>query len=454
VKRTIVLAALAMLAPRIAEAAQCQGRPTDPAGYAGYTYGSDPVKTYDTPQIRVHYATTGVHAPTQDSTRPDGVPDLVAMAGDIGEDALTRYAQMGFKKIPDDSSCASNGGDSRTDIYIVTFSGADGTTAPDACNGTVCSSFVLSQWRFIGSGYASTEEGLKTVVSHELFHCVQNAYNSQLDRFWAEGSAQWAMKTLHPELGDFERQLPAFFSQSSKSLDAPPNGAVAGFLYGSAVWPLYLTLTQGNDAVRTILENEVDGTSAMDAANKMLQAKGTSLADAFPLFGAWNVATKDHAGTGGYPNAANYPGVKLGALAEGANAISSGYDYFGYIGKLDTEQGITLETDATRNAGLVIPLDGGKAQLDKAKKLPANAQGDVVVVVAGVTTKKTDAPFTIHLGAAVQEPPSDDGGASSSGGSSGGGGGCAVAEPNDAGTLAFAFALGGLGLVVIKRRRR
>jgi hypothetical protein len=57
------------------------------------------------------------------------------------------------------------------------------------------------------------------------------------------------------------------------------------------------------------------------------------------------------------------------------------------------------------------------------------------VVVAGITTKKTDAPFTVHVGAAEPSMPSSssgDGGASSS---SGGGmattsssGGCTTAS--------------------------
>ncbi len=450
--KRVVLAAAILAAPRAAEAATCSGRPTDPGGYGGYTYGSDTVKTYDTTQVRVHYATTGIHSPDQTSTRADGVPDLVAFAGDTAEDALTQYANMGFKKIPSDAACASNGGDGRVDIYLVTFTGADGTTVPEACDGLACSSFVLSQAKFIGTGYANPQEGFKTVVSHELFHGVQNAYDQSLDRFWAEGSAQWAMKSIHPELQDFERQLPAFFSDPHHSLDSLPSGVTSGYLYGSAVWPLFLTTAHGQDMVRLVLEAEVDGTLAMVATDKVLQTKGSSIADAFPTFAAWNVATKGYAGTGGYPDAAKYPGVKVDPLADGANAITSGYDYYGYVGTLDAPKTISLDTDTTRNAGLMIPLDGGKAQLDKAAKLPTTAQGDVIVVVAGITTKKTDAPFTIHL--ADPGPNDGDGGASSSGGSSSGG--CRAASDaggRDVGAGSALAALGALAFVAARRKR-
>jgi hypothetical protein len=68
-------------------------------------------------------------------------------------------------------------------------------------------------------------------------------------------------------------------------------------------------------------------------------------------------------------------------------------------------------------------------------KLPANvAAGDVLVVVAGITTKKTDAPFTLHIGApdpgmGSSSGDGGDGGASSSGAptsTTSSSGGCAI----------------------------
>jgi MYXO-CTERM domain-containing protein len=451
--KRVLLALPLLLIPHLAEAATCAGRPTDANGASGYTYEPTAgVKTFDTKRIRVHYATSGAHAPTWPSTRADGVPDYVALAADIGEDAITKYVGMGFKDVPDDSGCTSNGGDGRIDVYLVTFSaGGDGTTVPEACNGAVCSSYILSQWRFIGTGYASTDEALKTVISHEMFHAVQNAYNSQLDHFWAEGTAQWGMKTLHPELQDFERQLPAFFAQPNHSIDVPPTGVVNGYLYGSAIWPWFLSLGFGSELIRLVLEAEVDGTAAMAATDKALKAKGSSLADVFPAFTAWNAATKDLTGSTGYPDGAKYPGEKLEKLVDGANAKASGFGSFPFRGTLETPQNVSLETDATRNVGLLVPIENGKARLDQVKKLPANAQGDVLVVVAGISAKKTDAPFTIHLGEPTQGEE-DAGASSSSSSSSGDDGGCRTSSSGGEGGM-IALALAGLGLVVSRRRR-
>jgi hypothetical protein len=452
------LAAAVTLVPRAAHAVVCSGRPTDAGGFLGYDYGTDVVKTYDTALVRVHYAATGHHAPHPASTRPDGVPDTVAFAGDTGQDALTRYAQMGFLSPPADTPCASNGGDEKLDIYLVSFAGADGSTTPENCSGAVCGSFVLAESTFDGRGYATAQEGFKTVITHELFHAVQNAYDSQLDRFWAEGSAQWAMKTLHPELPDFENQLPDFFAHPDHSLDSLPSGAVAGYLYGSAVWPLFLTLTQGDGTVKGILELEAGGKKkAMDATNAYLATKGSSVGQAFTLFSAWNAATKSPVPVAGegYPNAAAYPGVKKAALADGVMGITSGYSSYAYTGTLNGPTTVALTTDATRNAGLLVPLLGGKADLKNAKSLPATASGDVLVIVAGITSKKTDGPFTISLAAAADGDAGPDASPTTGGGGSGGGCATSPREPSSfAGASAFTLVLGAGIFLRIQRRRR
>lgn len=447
------LALVLVTAPRLAEAATCSGRPTDAGGVQGYTYGA-PEKTFDAGEARVHWATGGTHAPNLATTRPDSVPDTVAFAAKVADEALRGFAQRGFKAPPSDASCTSNGGDGKIDVYLVRFAGADGATIPEACSGTACSSFVLVDATFAGRGYASAEEGFTTVVTHELFHAVQNAYDSQLDRFWAEGSAQWAMKALHPELADFERQLPAFFAEPSRSLDTQPSGVTAGFLYGSSVFPLFLETWKGEGFVRAAFEAEAAGTKSVPAIESVLQARGSSLAEAYPLFGAWNAATKDRAGTGGYPDAAKYPGVKASALADGASAITAGLGYHVFTGTLEARSKVSLETDATRNAGVLVPLEGGEARLDLAAKLPAAAEGEVMVVVAGVTTKKTDAPFTVRIGP-------DDGTANAAGSPSpstttapSDDGGCAVTRTRTPPGGLAGTTLGALGVLALARAAR
>lgn len=454
-KRAAALAIALLGLPRLAEAGTCVGRPTDAGGYAGYTYGAAEVKSFAGTAVRVHYATSGQHAPNLATTRQDGVPDTVALAADLGDQALGKYAAMGYKAPPSDASCASNGGDDKLDIYLVAFAGADGTTVPDNCNGNVCGSFVLSESTFTGRGYASAQEGFSTVVTHELFHAVQNAYDQGVDRFWAEGTAQWAMKVVHPDLSDFERQLPAFFAEPNRSIDTQPSGVTAGYLYGSSVWPLFLATKYGEDTVRAVYDGEAAGAKAIDATDAVLKAKGTSLAEAFPLFWAWNAATKAYAGAGGYPDAAKYPGVKLTPFQDGTTGITSGLGAFLYLASSATSWRLALDTDPARNAGLVVPLEGGKAALDRAKPLAGGGhvdlgEGDAIVVVAGITTKKTDAKFTLSI-VPAQDLGNDVPGASSSGGGGGDSGGCRTSPRGGDGLAGLALLAAG---VVLARRRR
>jgi hypothetical protein len=435
VKRWLIGAAI-LFGARTASA-QCPPRPTDAAGYNGFTYVPETEETIAGAAVRVHYVTAGTHAATAVDAQ---------YVSDTAEDALTRYAAMGFAKPPGDESCgATNGGDGKLDIYLVKFAGADGSTAKAACTAKKCSSFMLVESTFKGRGYPTTNEGFRTVVVHELFHAVQNAYDAESEaRFWQEGSAQWAMKTLHPELVDFENQLPAFFADPKRSIDFSGSGVSAGFLYGSAVWPLFLTLRHGDATVKEIWEHQGDGEEAVPAMDAVLKTKNSSLADEFPLFWAWNVGTKDRAGAGGYPDAAKYPGVKtVGTLEEGATGITSGLSAFAFIGDLGGKMKVSLETDEARNSAVLVPLDGEKTQLDKAQKLPAVAEGRALVVVTGVTTKKTDAPFTLHVSA---DEGTSSSSSSSGGGGSGGGddGGCSCSTPSSrvdgAGAAGFVFA--------------
>ena len=213
---------------------------------------------------------------------------------------------------------------------------------------------------------------------------------------------------------------------------------------------MFLSLRHGPDIVREILEAQGRGEGAIAATDAVLRAKGSSLADDFPLFCAWNVGTKERAGTGGYPDAAKYPGIKaVGGLDDGTSGITSGLSSFAFAGDLGGTLKVALETDEARNGGVVVPLDGERAKLDEAQKLPAVASGRVLVVVAGITAKKTDAPFTVRL------LPPDDGASTSSCGGGGGSddGGCACALPRRRSSAAAGVVTLLLGMVVLAARR-
>src|SRR4051794_31924043 len=120
----------AALVSRSAAAGDCTHlRPTDPGGHEGYVYDTGTAASYGTSRVLVWYATSGHHAPNLASTRADGVPDDVAHAAEVTDDALASYAAMGFRPPVSDGTydaCASNGGDGRLDVYLMDFTAADG----------------------------------------------------------------------------------------------------------------------------------------------------------------------------------------------------------------------------------------------------------------------------------------------------------------------------------------
>lgn len=426
--------------------ADCLGRPTDPGGAAGYSYDTAAaVMSYATTRAKVFYATSGPNAPSLASTRADGVPDAVGLAGDVAEEALVRYEQLGFlKPIPD--TCPSNGGDGRLDIYLVKFANADGTAEVESCTGHTCSTWLLCDATL--RTYANVTEGFRTVIPHEVFHAVQNAYDGvSIDRFWAEGTAQWAMKMLHPELMDLENHLVAFFSVSARSIDVPPLGL--DYLYGTAVWPLFLTQRYDATFVRSVLEQEVSGTGSFAAVGAALAQHSSSLAAEFPVFVAWNACTKDRAGMGGYASASIYPSINAPQeLSVTAQAITTGFSNFTYHLAVSAPSHVAIDTDRTRNGALLVPLEAGTCRLDKVATLPANVQSEALVVVSGVTVKKNDAPFTLMVAAGSV------GGGMGSAGPGSGGGRCAVGVargPLDATSTMAALVAAALAT---RRRRR
>ncbi len=392
--------------------AQCV-RPTDPAGYGGRAYGADAASSFDSARIRVWYTRTGPNAVRVASTRPDEVPDDVAEVSAIAEGALSSYAAAGFRAplADDDLACGSNGGDGRLDLYLVDFAAADGTTVAERCQrsgkANACASFMMVEAR-MDQRYATAGEGYRTVVPHELFHAVQNAYDAELDRFFSEGTAQLLTKRIYPALPDLERFLPQFFAETSRSLDSPGGGVTAGFLYGSAVWPLFLSKTYGEPIVRRVLEAQASGGGpVLDATARVLTEDESSLGAAFLTFATWNSSTGKRAATGGYDDAARYPQVKVVDLPEGGAGVLSGLGAFYYRVAVDAPRSVKLEADPARVGATLVPVVDGRAVLADAKPLPHDlASGEAIVVVAGLTTAKSDARFAITLADPIVVSPS------------------------------------------------
>jgi hypothetical protein len=460
VKRPVVTALAALTCALLARSARAQNcestRPTDAGGTAGVSYGTAKVAFVDSPsgRARVHYALSGPSAPPAASTLQAGVPDAAVVAARAADEALDKYAALKFlPPLSDgDSPCASNGDSDAVDIYLINFAAADGQAVLDHCSAgkpKTCAGFVLVENDFRSGGYADTAEGLRTVVPHELFHLVQDAYAADVEHWWAEGSAQWAAKQVYPELHDLERFLPAYFDIPWQPLDVPPNGVITSFLYATAIWPVFLHERFDAAVVREVFEG-FDGTSGvLGATDQVLQARGSSLAGEFLQFAAYNSATGARApDRGGYEHAADYPEVPFEALDTAKDPLVSdvtagmGATYYSLSAAQPLQ--ISLEADPSRLAALLVPIHDGKPSLEAAQPLPAQARGDAVIVLAGQSTLRTDAAFKLRATSSTDAAPESSG--------------CSVSGRLDTTESVSAFwlgmALSGLAALRARSRRR
>lgn len=412
------LATSTAFAPAL-RAAVCESpRPTSTEA-RGVSYGGAKLDFYDSAsgRARVHYALSGSHAPPATATIMEGIPDAVVVAAQAADAALDKYAELGYVAPLSDASspCDDNGGSDAVDIYVIHFTAADGQAGLDHCeDGSPqrCAGFVLVENDFRGGGYADVAEGLRTVVPHELFHLVQDAYDAGVERWWAEGSAQWAAKQVYPELEDLERFLPGYFDNPWRPLNVPPSGIVTNFLYATAIWPVFLHEHFDAQLVREVFEGFGQGTKGvLPVTDDVLQARGSNLGEQFLQFAAYNAATgKRAAKRTGYEQAAAYPEVPVAALgAGGVSDVASGLGAYYYSVPAGS---YALDADPSRMAALLLPLVDGKVDLSAASALPATASGDAIVVVAGQSVSRTDAPFTLSPATTLSETETEPSGCS------------------------------------------
>lgn len=404
---------LPMTLARPSAAQDClAGRPTDPA--AGWSYGSAEVASFADPggKVRVWYTPEGAHAP------PDTQPDVAELVSQVADDALTFFeTELGYRAPVGDGDyavCDVEGADERLDIYLFDFGSADGTIGLDRCSGGVCSGFVILENDFDAGGYATLDEGVRSVLPHEIFHLVQAAYAESLETWWSEGTAQWATKQLYPELTDLERFLPVFFENTDRPIDLPPAGAAQAFSYATAIFPTFLEEAFEPELVREVFEASSAGAASTAAAlDDALARHDSTLAEAFPEFAVWNSATGDAAGNGGYRDAAAYPGVTASNLpatetvtqTETLAGLSAHY----YAIAASAARRWELEADPEALGGWFVPSDDGALDVTRSARLPLVTDGPGMLVVAGLRASRRDTAYEL-TGRPQQDEPGADGG--------------------------------------------
>ena len=255
--------------------------------------------------ILVHYTTTGADAAPTDDANTNGVPDFVEEVAAEAALALNHFVALGFRRPLDDGAL---GGDHRIDIYLRDLQEADGNASTDSCTGDRCVGYIAAENDYIGFGYPSRLEGIRSVVPHELFHLVQDTYSNAQPASWTEGSAVWAVENLYADNSDFERFLPSFITRSYRPFERPVAGFGDGYPYGAALWPYFLEHRFGVDAVVGAW-TACEQSPFLDATDVALGSLGSSVDEAWSDFTRVNMFTGSRAALGDYPNPAAWKEV-------------------------------------------------------------------------------------------------------------------------------------------------
>jgi MYXO-CTERM domain-containing protein len=372
-------------------------------------------------RLLVHYATTGADAAPAADADASGVPDFVESVATIGEEALAQLVVLGFRApLPD-----TLGGDARTDIYLRNLVSADGNAGVDSCTQGRCVGYVVAENDYAGYNYPSVTEGIKSVVPHEIFHLIQNAYASEQPASWTEGSAVWAVEQLYGDgNADFERFLASFLTKSFRPFDRPVAGFGDSYPYGAALWPYFLARRDGPKIVVEAWEAS-ESAVFLDAIAAVLEARGGSLEATFAEFTRWNLFTGPRAAGGNYPNAAAWarvpeePGIDAGGriFLEGMSAryvpITVGAD----------PRVAVRPTGGIRVAAWIVPLGGGFGDgVELTERGGEHAitvePGRYTLVVTGLSRGTIATAVDVTLTQPVEEPD-DDGGCHAGSGPSG-----------------------------------
>jgi hypothetical protein len=315
--------------------------------------------------VRVHYSVSGPNVTLLDDADKDGLPDFAEEVADTAEAVLDFYVSEGFRLPVSEAEMGLGalGGSPAFDFYLVDFGGdADGMFSMDACTSEPnhCSGFMVMENDFAGYGYSNLGSAIRTLTSHELFHAVQMAYESGSPIWYTEGSAVWAERQFDPESEDFIWFASAYLEDAGRSIDEPPSGPVPAFAYATCLFWEFLSIRLGTDYnldLQESLEWNGDLPDTLVAAIDGIAAEGSDIAQEWPVFADWNLATGRRAGkTESYDFASQITGIEPVATGSALQDDNRFYPLASSYYRLDFDGGALWFANLDDASGLVFTL--------------------------------------------------------------------------------------------------
>jgi hypothetical protein len=402
-------------------------------------------------RFRIHYTTTGI----------DAVPSVswVQTVAQTFDDVAAAYSARGWRLAPTVSAAPY-------DVYLRELSSqrlygqtTSDTALPSSGFANSFGSYMEIDNNFTDSIYTNANGGpfsatqsLQITAAHEYHHAIQYGYNYFFDVWYAEATSTWMEDELYDGVNQLYNYLPAWFNNSTKSLDLAvgSDATTSGAGYSRWIFNRYLAEQHGIDTVRAAWEklagqpNPGNGTDVVMAPvldSLLTTTYSSSLGgDIFGFSkrvytGAWGGGTVSH------PQDLNLihpytPTTTLNNYPASSTSTLNHYS-FAFYTFTPTTSFSTLSISLNKTSGITTALfkkasgtitemaanSSGNYSVSGFNSLNAVSDEVVLLVVNSSSTDGHQAAFSTNgTAAAVSEPSSTPG---TSGGS--GGGGCFIA---------------------------
>jgi hypothetical protein len=258
--------------------------------------------TYISPSghFRMTYDTVGTNAvPAADTSPANGVPDYVEKCAQYMDTSWsTEIDVLGFNAPP------------TSPYYEVSFEEMSAYGYTQVVSGYTTRMVLEND--FVGFPANDDPDGdalgaAKVTCAHEFKHASQRATSLWSEGGWVELDATWAEDVVFDATNDYYNYLGAGcgITSPSSSLDAGGTGS-----YEDCIWQIWMSETWSNDLIVDLWTwRATHQTQTMlGSYNYILTTMGSSISAGFPIYAAWNYATRTKVIAGfGYSEGSSYP---------------------------------------------------------------------------------------------------------------------------------------------------
>lgn len=264
--------------------------------------------TYISPggNFTLTYSIVGTNAvPSADVDPANGIPDFVELIATYFDTSWdVEVVDHRFQAPPIGSG-----------TYAVTFQAQAGTYGyTTVVNYSIGSTRIVMHNTFQGFPPNDDPDGnvlgaAKVTAAHEFKHATQFATSRWSEGGWNEVDAVWAEDLVFDVVNDFYNYLSGDspIKHPETPLDGGPTGTGS---YEDCVWEIWMSETWGVDFITDYWEwrRSHSGQTVMDSFEAILNSYGSTLAEGWGHFTAWNYGTGYRAIPGvGYGEAAEFP---------------------------------------------------------------------------------------------------------------------------------------------------